>query len=134
MDDGARLLVNEHLSNKVTQLDVTTPGQLANATPFLALPDVIADPADAVPALGPDGIEVGPISGNLYIPQYAGRRILITDHDGNLLHTVDLPYDFVTNVTFEGDDDNTLFITVETDANNPDWVYEGRLYQVVTPW
>ena len=134
VDQGARLLVNEHLDNKITQFDVLAPGELANPTTFLQLSEMVPDPPDADPALGPDGLEIGPQTGNLYIPQYAGARVLIADSSGELLHVVELPYDFVTNVTFQGDDESILFVTVETDANNPDWVYSGRLYQVETPW
>lgn len=134
VDGETRLLVNEHLDNKITQLDVVVPGELADPGTFLQLADLVPDPPDADPALGPDGIEVGLLSGNLYIPQYAGARLLITDAAGQLLHVVKLPYDFVTNVTFKGDDESILFVTLETDANNPDWVYSGRLYQVELPW
>ena len=53
---------------------------------------------------------------------------------GYLLHEIAMPYPFVTNVNFAGDDESTLFVTVETDANNPDWIYSGKLYRVVTDW
>jgi sugar lactone lactonase YvrE len=132
-NNGSQLLVNEHLAKQISVLDVAGPGVLENRQVFKKLSDIAPDPANPDPKMGPDGIKVSPTTGDVYVCQYGASRILVTDGMGVLKHEIEMPYAFVTNVNF-GATESTLFVTVETDANNPDWVYSGKLYQVTTSW
>ena len=124
-DDGKTLLVSEHLAARVLKFDVRADGALGNRRVFQRLRDIAPDPADADAYTGPDGLKVDS-KGNVYICQYGGGRVLVTDHDGNLIRTIEVPARYVTNVNF-GATEDIVYVTAATDmAAAP---YPGELYE-----
>jgi sugar lactone lactonase YvrE len=125
-DGGKTLLASEHLAGRVLRFDVRDNGALVNRRVFQRLRDIAPEPADADAYTGPDGLKVDS-KGNVYICQYGAGRVLVTNPDGTLLRTIDVPGKYVTNVNF-GPTEDVVYITAATDAWNAP--YPGELYEV----
>jgi sugar lactone lactonase YvrE len=54
----------------------------------------------------------------------------VVSPQGRLIRSIPLPYRYVTNMQFRGDNERIFYVTVETDADNPQWIYQGKLYQI----
>ncbi|MCC6274568.1 MAG: SMP-30/gluconolactonase/LRE family protein [Leptospiraceae bacterium] len=127
--DEKKILVSEHLRNRVIELDVIENGKLASPRVFS---DLSRFPVKSNSLkLGPDGIKIGPKSGNIYVCQYGGSRILVLDEKGELKKNIQLPISFVTNLTFESQNEKILYVTAETNADSPTSAYNGRVYKLI---
>jgi len=124
-DGGKTLLASEHLAGRVLRFDVRDNGALVNRRVFRRLRDIAPEPPDADAYTGPDGLKVDS-KGNVYICQYGAGRVLVTNPDGTLLRTIEVPGKYVTNVNF-GPTEDIVYITAATDAWNPP--YPGELYE-----
>jgi sugar lactone lactonase YvrE len=103
-DGGKVLLASEHLAGRVLRFDVREDGTLVNRRVFQRLRDIASDPPDADAYTGPDGLKVDS-KGNVYICQYGGGRVLVTDAAGKLLRTIGVPGKYVTNVNIGATED-----------------------------
>lgn len=129
IEGGKKLLVNEHLKNKITSLDILEKGKLGNPNTFADLEKIAPKPKTEEKKLGPDGMKAGK-SGNLYVCQYAGGRVLVLDGNGNYKKEIPLPNLFVTNIAFKEEDESSLYLTIESNANSADMKYSGKVIKV----
>jgi len=119
-----RLLVAEHFQNRLLSYEVLGRGWLAReASVFADLGALAPLGDDAEGCLGPDGIELDPVSGMLYVAHYGGGRVLSLRADGALEQEIPVPARFVTNVfPHQG----RLYITAFHDAKQAPYV--GGVY------
>lgn len=126
-DDGKALLVSEHLAGRVLKFDVKPDGSLGNRKVFRRLQDIAPDPPDADAYTGPDGLKVDS-KGNVYICQFGGGRVLVTDREGTLIRMLEVPARYVTNISF-GATEDIVYITAVTDLRAAP--YPGEIYEAV---
>jgi sugar lactone lactonase YvrE len=124
--DGRTLYASEMAAQRVLRFEVNDDGTLGARYLFVRLGDLAADPAGVDIYMGPDGLKTD-ATGNLYIAQFEGGRVLVTDPDGSLVRILLVPAPYVTNLTF-GETEDTVFVTAASDAwSEP---YPGQVYQI----
>lgn len=94
--DGTTLYVADHLGNQTFAYNIVAPGQLSDKR-LLA-------------AQGSDGLTLDE-QGNLYLT--GGRHITVYNTQGELLQTIEFPL-APANMTFGGEDRDTLFVTARS--------------------
>ncbi len=124
-DNGDALLVNEHLAKKVSRFTVADNGLPGNYREFLKLESVIGSAPLADDYTGPDGLKADE-DGRIYVCVYGTGKVLITDQEGALIASIEVPMTYVTNINF-GDTSSTVFITASEDAFNPP--YPGAVFR-----
>lgn len=117
---GTTLMVAERHTQKLTQFDITAEG-LTNRRLFRTLNQVVAEPADVGESAGPVGMRVDN-KGNLYICYTGAGQLIVSDRNGKMLQSIDLPDQYPAYLTFAEDYSN-LFISTLEDPNNG---YNGR--------
>ena len=125
VQDGEKLLVNEHLAKKVSSFTVAEEGLLGQYATFLTLESVMDPSQLAGDYTGPDGLKADG-DGNTFVCVYGAATILLTDVSGNLSGKIGVPEPYVTNINF-GETPDTVFITASTDAFNPP--YPGKVFR-----
>jgi sugar lactone lactonase YvrE len=100
---GHTLLVSEHFENRVLAFDVSREGALRGRRVLADLGALAPLPTGHDPKLGPDGLKACPSSGQVYVAQYGGGRVLVLDREGRLVGEIPLPLPHVTNVALEGE-------------------------------
>ncbi len=89
-------------------------------------PDTAVGPREEFAALpggaGPDGMAFD-AAGNLYVAHYGGGKVAIFDATGEMVGTIPVPGENVTNVAFGGPDRRTLVITDVATAS----LYQARV-------
>jgi sugar lactone lactonase YvrE len=139
-DDGATLLVNEHLEAQVLKYSVQSDGSLTNRQVFVRMKDVVPTPPNALWSYGCDGVKRDS-KGNIYVANYGGSRLVVVDGAGKLVTTIPVPYADVDNVGFgpdlsatgpdAGPSDSFLYIAdVKDDSTAP---YPGAIFQLKNP-
>jgi sugar lactone lactonase YvrE len=124
--DGRTLYPSEMATQRVLRFEVNDDGTLGARYLFVRLGDLAADPAGVDIYMGPDGLKTD-ATGHLYIAQFEGGRVLVTDPDGSLVRILLVPAPYVTNLTF-GETEDTVFVTAASDAwSEP---YPGQVYQI----
>ena len=123
-DGSGNLLVSEHLARSIriftSHSDLVFCGDPSYGIDLEFIPGKQDDPLS-----GPDGLEYTS-NGKLLVAEYGRGRVLIFN-DGFLEREIEIPAQFVTNMTLIG---KKLYVTAEYDANNPDWIYHGALFSV----
>lgn len=139
--DGKNLLVAEHLAAQVLIYTIAADGSLSDRKVWKKMSDLAPPPADATGYYGCDGVKRD-AAGNVYIANYGGSRLFITDPSGKLLHTVEVPYEFIDNVGLGPDlfgqntpspqhlEDFLYLAVVKDDAAQP---YPGAIFQAPNP-
>lgn len=124
--DGTMLYASEMAAQRVLRFEVDQDGTLGERYLFVRLGDLAADPPGVDIYMGPDGLKTDS-AGNLYIAQFEGGRVLVTDPQGELIRILIVPAPFVTNLTF-GESEDTVFVTAASDAwSEP---YPGQVYKL----
>ena len=72
------------------RFDVNEDGTLGDRYLFVRLGDLAADPPGVDIYMGPDGLETDS-AGNVYIAQFEGSRVLVTDPAGELIRILIVP-------------------------------------------
>jgi len=127
--DGLTLYVSEHLNRRVLAFDVAANGSLSAAREFLRLDDVVgADPSRGW-EVGPDGLAVDR-SGNVYVAEYGGGRIIIVDRNASLLATVEVPERYTTAAALI-DGERRMIVTAPVSLFDP--TAYGKVYVVDNP-
>lgn len=124
--DGSKLYASEMAAQRVLWFPVNEDGTLGERYLFARLSDLVPDKEGMDIYMGPDGLKTDS-QGNLYIAQFEGGRIIVTDPTGAVLRTLDVPAPYVTNLSF-GSDEETVYITGALDAFTAP--YPGQVYQV----
>jgi gluconolactonase len=124
--DGRALYASEMAAQRVLRFEVDDNGPLGRRYLFVRLGDLAADPEGIDIYMGPDGLKTDS-AGNLYIAQFEGGRVLVTDPQGELVRILTVPAPYVTNLTL-GETEDTVFVTATTDAwSEP---YPGQVYKL----
>ncbi len=99
--DEAKLYLNESVSRKVWQYDLSPDGQIANKRLLIEFPD-----------FGMDGMRCD-VEGNLYITRHGKGTVAIVAPDGTLLREVRFRGSKPSNIAFGGADGKTCFVTLQ---------------------
>jgi len=91
-----KLLVSEHLAQKVWQFDLADNLSVSNRQLFLDVGKYLSRGELEYAETGPDGIEVDK-DGNTFIPVYGAGRMMIVAPGGKV-SKVEVPMKFVTNI------------------------------------
>jgi sugar lactone lactonase YvrE len=127
--DGTKLYVSEHLSRRILLYDVGPDGGLSNTRVFLRLDDVVGSDPGRDWDVGPDGLATD-ASGNVYMAEYGGGRVIIVGPDAKLKATIGFPQQYVTApVLIDGG--KRLFVTAPASFVDPQ-AY-GAVYEVENP-
>ena len=104
-DESILYVANTRPKSTIYAYDVDDDGNLGDERLFLSIP--IAPEAPGWDSMFPDGIKVD-IAGRLYVTAPGG--VWVIDRTGQVLTILRTP-EWVTNLTFGGEDGKTLFLT-----------------------
>ncbi|MFT4924842.1 MAG: gluconolactonase [Phenylobacterium sp.] len=99
--DNNKLYVNESVQRNVWVYDIDKNGDISNKQLFIAFKDH-----------GMDGMRTDQ-QGNLYIARYGAGVVAIVSPQGKLIREVKLKGQHPTNVAFGGQDNKTVFVTLQ---------------------
>lgn len=115
--DGKTLYVSETVGNCILKFNIGADGSLAGRANF-ALLNVLTPNKVASWWLGPDSMKVDR-SGNIYVAQWSGGKILKISPAGKLLHVFPIAAgEGTTNMAF-GPGERDLYVTVVKDPDDP---------------
>ena len=115
--DQKTLYVSETVGNCILKFTIERDGALSHRSNF-ALLNVLTPNKVESWWLGPDSMKIDR-SGNLYVAQWSGGKVLKISPQGKLLHVFEIAAgDGTTNVAF-GPDEKDLYVTVAKDPNDP---------------
>ncbi len=93
-----KLFVAEHLAGRILRFPILQPGQLGQKDLFAKL-DLVKRSGFSIPKFaGPDGVEISPADGQLYVADYGAGRVLIYGQDKRLQKIIKTRPQFVTNI------------------------------------
>jgi len=122
--DGQHLLVAEMLAGRILSFPIGADGTLGARTVWARLQDLAPPTPNADAYNGPDGLKLGP-DGYYYIAQNGSGRVLVVSAERKLVHAIDVPTPYVTNVAFGPS--GTIFVTGAFDQWKPP--YPGVVYR-----
>ncbi len=127
--EGSRVLVSEHLGNRILAFPVEGAGTVGAPTVFADLTPLGLGDVKAFPPQGPDGLELDG-AGNIYAAHYGAGALLIFSQAGTLLKRIDWSQPLITSVTLSADEKH-LFLT-GSHAGDGGWS-PGRVERVPNP-
>jgi sugar lactone lactonase YvrE len=105
---------------------VNPDGTLSRRTNFALLSLLVPDKVKSW-WLGPDSMKVA-ASGDIYVAQWSGGKVLKLSADGRLLHVFEIEAgNGTTNVAF-GPGEKEIYVTVAKDPNDPQ--ARGRIVKI----
>jgi gluconolactonase len=114
--DQKTLYVSETVGNCIKKFTINGDGSLSNRSNFALLNLLTKNKVESW-WLGPDSMKVDR-SGNIYVAQWFGGKVLKLSPDGKLLHVFEIAAgDGTTNVAF-GEGEKELYVTVVEDPND----------------
>lgn len=126
IDNGKKLIVGEHNTNRILSFDIGNDGSLSNRDVFVRMVDLVQDGDKPSIWLGPDGMKLDK-DGNIFVAHYLGSRVLKMTQDGKLLKTYNVPGIGTTNVELD-EKNGHLYVTAAEDlANAP---FYGKIYKL----
>jgi gluconolactonase len=124
--DRRQLLVAEMLAGRVLSFPIQAHGMLGARSVWARLQD-LAPPTPHMDAYnGPDGLKLGP-DGNYYIAQNGSGRLLVVNEDRKLVRMISVPAPFVTNMAFDPQHGNVVFVTGAFEQWKPP--FPGAVYR-----
>jgi gluconolactonase len=115
--DQKTLYVSETVGNCILKFTINSDGSLSGRSNFVLLNLLTPNKVDSW-WLGPDSMKIDR-SGNIYVAQWSGGKVLKLSPDGKLLHLFEIVAGMgTTNVAF-GDGEKELYVTVVKDPNDP---------------
>src|SRR6516162_3908057 len=122
--DQQHLLVAEMLAGRILSFPIAADGTLGLRTVWARLQDLAPPTPNEDAYNGPDGIKLGP-DGNYYIAQNGSGRVLVVNEEKKLVHTIDVPTPYVTNIAFGPQ--GAVFVTGAFEQWKPP--YPGAVYR-----
>jgi gluconolactonase len=114
--DQKTLYVSETVGNAIKKFTINADGSLSHRSNFALLNLLTKNKTDSW-WLGPDSMKIDS-TGNLYVAQWFGGKILKLSPSGTLLHVFEIAAgDGTTNVAF-GAGEKELYVTVVKDPND----------------
>ncbi len=115
--DQKTLYVDETVGNCILKFTINADGSLSNRTNFALLNLLVKNRVDSW-WLGPDSMKIDS-TGNLYVAQWFGGKVLKISPAGRLLHVFPIAAGYgTTNVAF-GEGDKDLYVTVVKNPDDP---------------
>jgi gluconolactonase len=115
--DQKTLYVSETVGNCILKFRINDDGSLSDRSNFVLLNLLTKSKVESW-WLGPDSMKVDS-TGNIYVAQWFGGKILKISPDGKLLHIFEIAAgDGTTNVAF-GEGEKELYVTVVKDPKDP---------------
>lgn len=115
--DQKTLYVSETVGNCILKFKINPDGSLSERANFALLNLLTKNKSDSW-WIGPDSMKIDH-TGNLYVAQWSGGKVLKISPVGKLLHVFNIAAgDGTTNVAF-GDDEKELYVTVVKDPKDP---------------
>lgn len=115
--DQRTLYVAQTAGNTILAFTIAADGTLSDRSDFAFLARLTRDTTTSW-WLGPDSMKLD-ASGNLYVAQWSGGRVLKLSPQGELLHVFDIAAGRgTTNVAFS-EDGHDLYVTVVRDPDDP---------------
>ncbi|MGF1454361.1 MAG: SMP-30/gluconolactonase/LRE family protein [Alphaproteobacteria bacterium] len=124
-----RVLVSEHLGNRILAFPVTGPGQVESPEVFVDLTRIGLGDLKAFPPQGPDGLELD-AAGNVFAAHYGAGALLIFSSSGTLRERMAWSEPLITSVTLSADE-KYLFLT-GSEAGDGRWS-PGRVERLGNP-
>lgn len=124
--DGKSLLVAEMLAGRILAFPINGDGSLGLRTVWARMQDLAPPTPNEDAYNGPDGIKLGP-DGHYYIAQNGSGRVLVVSEDKKMVHTIEVPTPYVTNMAFGPEGAGTVFITGSFEQWKPP--YPGVVYR-----
>ncbi|HEY6926821.1 MAG TPA: SMP-30/gluconolactonase/LRE family protein [Steroidobacteraceae bacterium] len=124
--DRHHLLVAEMLAARVLSFPIEQTGTLGPRTVWVRLQDLAPPTAHEDAYNGPDGLKLG-LDGHYYIAQNGSARLLVVDEDRKLVRTITVPTPYVTNVAFDPNQPDIVFVTGAFEQWQPP--YAGAIYR-----
>jgi gluconolactonase len=114
--DQKTLYVSETVGNCIKKFTINGDGSLSNRSNFALLNLLTKNKVESW-WLGPDSMKVDR-SGNVYVAQWFGGKVLKLSPEGKLLHVFEIAAgDGTTNLAF-GEGEKELYVTVVKDPND----------------
>lgn len=124
--DQKTLYVTETFGNTIKKFNISDNGSLTDRANFAFL-NLLTNDATKSIALGPDSMKIDR-TGNIYVAQWKGSKILKISPEGVLLHQFDIASgDGTTNVAFDADE-KYMYVTVVKDTTDPK--YTGSVVRI----
>src|SRR3954447_12383470 len=115
--DQKTLYVSETVGNCILKFVINPDGSLTERSNFALLNVLTKNKADSW-YIGPDSMKIDS-SGNIYVAQWSGAKVLKISLEGKLLHVFNIAAgDGTTNVAF-GEGEKELYVTVVKDPKDP---------------
>ena len=115
--DQKTLYVSETVGNNILKFSINADGSLSHRANFALLSSLTKNKSDS-PWLGPDSMKID-ASGNIYVAQWSGGKVLKLSPDGKLLQVFAIAAgDGTTNVAFSADG-KELYVTVVKNPDDP---------------
>ncbi len=124
-----RVLVSEHLGNRILSFPVIAPGRVGRPSVFADLSALGLGDWRSVPPQGPDGLEIDR-DGNIYAAYYGGGKLLVFGSNGGLKRQVSWSQPLITSVTLSSDE-RMMVLTGSTIGRGNLW--SGRVEWVPNP-
>ncbi len=116
--DKSHVYISETMVHRILRYKVNPDGSAGKMAVFFELPE------DSVP----DGMKLD-VEGNLWVAVHTLGELWQISPEGEKLHTIKMPSNLVTNLTFGGDDMKTMYVTCPED-----WVTDnGKIYTLRVP-
>lgn len=96
------LFVSEHLARRVLRYSFDQTGRLAGVEVFADFDKLPSQGKFGYPEAGPDGIEIDD-DGNVWVAEYGEGRVHVFRLSGELITTLYVPMQYVTNVAVSSD-------------------------------
>jgi gluconolactonase len=124
--DRRHLLVAEMLAGRLLSFPIEADGTLGTRTVWARLQDLAPPTPHADAYNGPDGLKLG-LDGNYYIAQNGSGRVLVVDEQRKVVRVITLPTPYVTNVAFDPNEANVVFVTGAFEEWKPP--FPGAVYR-----
>ena len=115
--DQKTLYVSETVGNCILKFTINKDGSLSNRSNFALLNLLTKNRVESW-WLGPDSMKVD-ISGNIYVAQWQGGKVLKISPDGKLLHVFEIAAGTGTTNVALGEAEKDLYVTVVKDPDDP---------------
>ena len=116
--DKSHVYISETMADRILRYEVNPDGSAGKRSIFFELP------GNSVP----DGMKLD-VEGNLWVAVHTLAEVWQISPEGEKIHSIKMPSNLVTNLTFGGDDMKTMYVTCPED-----WVTNnGKVYTLRVP-
>lgn len=116
--DKTHVYISETMADRILRYEINPDGSAGAMSVFFELP------AGSIP----DGMKLD-VEGNLWVAVHKLGEIWQISPEGEKIHSIKMPSNLVTNLTFGGGDLKTMYVTCPED-----WIHsDGKVYSLRVP-